>query len=251
MNRILLSRRQLAGRIAAVGSAAILPSFGLPLLAQVETAPDNLDPLTIALDDLIAANKILSNEGIIDAFGHVSCRHPLREGHFLMARTRIPALVEIADIMEFDRDGKPVDAKGRRPYVERFIHSSIYEARPDIRSVVHHHSVEVIPFSLSTIPLRAVSHVGGIIGEQVPVWDIADVVGGKSNLLVTNVEIGRSLARKLGNNNVLLMRGHGAASTGGSIRQAVIAAITINSQARLLRDAIALGGDVKVLSPGE
>ena len=124
----------------------------------------------VAIDDLIAANRILSNEGVIDAFGHVSCRHPERPTHFLMSRALAPALVNAHDLIEFDAEGAPLDAGERRPYVERFIHAGIYEARPDIGSVVHDHSVEIIPFGISSVPLRPVSHVGGLIGEAVPVW---------------------------------------------------------------------------------
>ena len=209
------------------------------------------DPLAIVLDDLVAANRILANEGVIDAFGHVSARHPLRAGHILMSRARAPALVEAGDLMEFDTDGKPIDGAGRKPYSERFIHLAIYEARPDLRAVVHDHSAEVIPFGISKTPLRAVSHVGGIVGGEVPVWDIAEAVGPKSNLLVTNLEVGRSLARKLGANTAVLLRGHGAAVAGTSLRRAVIAAVQLNAQARILQNAIALGGQVQALSPGE
>ena len=242
------ARRDFIRLLGAAGLAALTSDS---LFAQAPVESDTRDAVTVALDDLIAANRILANEGVIDAFGHVSCRHPLRPTHFLMSRARAPALVEAADIIEFDGAGVPVDAAGRRPYSERFIHAAILEARPDARAVVHDHSAEIIPFGLSKTPLQAVSHIGGIIGGPVPVWDIAEVVGPRSNLLVTNLEVGRSLAKKLADSTALLMRGHGAAIAGGSIRQATVAAITLNSQARILQNAIALGGEVKPLSPGE
>lgn len=245
MTNGLLTRRSFAALAGAAGAAALLPALAR---AQVE---DQRDALAVTLDDLVAANRILANEGVIDAFGHVSARHPLRPAHFLMARARAPALVEAADIMEFDGAGIPVDAAERRPYAERFIHCAIFEARPEVRAVVHDHSAEIIPFGLSNFPLRAVSHVGGIIGGPVPVWDIAEVVGPASNLLVTNLQVGRALARKMGSSTAVLMRGHGAAIAGGSIRQATVAAVMLNAQARMLQSAIALGGTVRSLSPGE
>ena len=245
------TRRGLLRGLGGMGLALILSDWAVPLQAQALTTPDDREPLVVALDDLVAANRILANEGVIDAFGHVSCRHPLRAGHFLMARARAPALVEAADLMEFDGDGKPVDAGGRRPYIERFIHAAIYAARPDVRSVVHDHSAEIIPFGLSSTPLRALSHVGGIIGGPVPVWDIATVVGPKSNLLISNMAIGASLARKLDSNPVVLLRGHGAVAVGRSIRQATIAAVNLNAQARIMQNTIALGGGVHALSPDE
>ena len=212
---------------------------------------DQREQTAVAVDDLLAANKILSNEGVIDAFGHVSCRHPERPAHFVMSRARAPALVTAEDLMEFDAAGTPIDPKGRHPYVERFIHAGIYEARPDIRSVVHDHSAEIIPFGVSSVPLRPVSHIGGLVGEVAPIWDVSDNFSSDSNLLVVNLEMGRDLARTLDDGNVVLMRGHGAVAAGPSIRVAVIAAIMLNRQAQLQRDAIALGGSVKYLSPGE
>lgn len=215
------------------------------------TPVDNRDPLTVVLQDLIAANRILANEGVIDAFGHVSARHPTRNGHFLMSRARAPALVEIEDLMQFAADGTPINPGNHHPYIERFIHAGVYAARPDVRAVVHDHSAEIIPFGVSTIPLRAISHVGGIIGSGVPVWDIADVTGTGSNMLVTNLAVGKNLAERLGTGNAVLMRGHGATVSGASIRQCTIAAIMLNAQARMLQNAIALGGGVRALAPGE
>lgn len=214
-------------------------------------ATDGRKPLAIAIDDLLAANRILSNEGVIDAFGHVSCRHPDRPDHFLMSRARAPALVVADDIMEFDAMGAPIDARERRPYVERYIHAAIYQARADVRSVVHDHSVEIIPYSVSTIPLRPVSHIGGLLGATVPVWDVQEKFGADTNLMVVNLEMGLDLAQRLGGGNAVLMRGHGAVASGASIRLATIAAIMLNHQARLQRDAIALGGGVTYLAPGE
>ena len=215
------------------------------------TPTDDRDPETVAIDDLLAANRILSHEGVIDAFGHVSCRHPTRPAHFMMSRARAPALVTAPDLMEFDAAGEPVDARGRHPYIERYIHAAIYEVRADVASVVHDHSGEIIPFGVSTVPLRPVSHIGGLIGETVPVWDVAEKFASDSNLLVVNLDMGRDLARRLGQGHAVLMRGHGAAAAGPSIRVAVIAAIMLNQQARLQREAIALGGGVTYLSPGE
>ena len=216
-----------------------------------DSTVDLRDSTAIAVNDLLAANRILSHEGVIDALGHVSCRHPERPAHFLMSRARAPALVIADDLLEFDGEGTPVDPQDRRPYVERFIHAAVYAARADISAVVHDHSAEIIPFGVSAVPLRPVSHVGGLIGAEVPVWDIAERFGNETNLMVVNLDMGRDLAARMGNGLVVLMRGHGAVAAGVSIRQAVIVAITLNQQARLLRDAIALGGGVRVLSDGE
>ena len=218
-------------------------------VAQSANVADR-DPLSIATADLLSANSILAHEGVIDALGHVSCRHPVRRDHFILSRARPPALVVAADLMEFDADGTPVDAAGRHPYLERYIHAAIYAARPDIQSVVHDHSAEILPFSVSSTALRPISHTAGLLGEAVPVWDIQDKFGAKTNLLVANMAIGADLSKRLGSGYALLMRGHGAVAAGVSVRVATFIAVTLNIQARLLREALALG-DVKYLSRDE
>ena len=159
----------------------------VPRLPPATRSSDKRSAMQRALDDLVAANRILTHEQVIDAFGHVSVRHPERTGHFLMSRARAPALVDASDIMAFDADGVAISPAGRHPYSERFIHAAIYAARPDVQSVIHHHSAETIPFGISGAPLGAVSHVGGIIGQRVRVWDIADTAGSGSNMLVTDM----------------------------------------------------------------
>ncbi len=205
---------------------------------------------TDAVDELVTANHILSCEGILDAFGHISCRHPDRPDRFLMSRARAPGLIERGDIMEFTLDGTPIDDGGRRPYIERFIHAAIYAKRADVRSVVHDHSRCVIPFTVSDTPLRPISNSGAPLGAAVPVWDIADKFGECTNLLVVNLEMGEDLAEKLGDRPMMLMRGHGAVVAAPSIRWATFLAIGLDAEARAVREAMQLG-NVKYLLPGE
>ena len=194
----------------------------MPTIVQVQ----DRDPLALIIEDLVAAGRILSNEGNIDAFGHISARHPSRADRFLMARARAPALVEAADIMEFDADGAPIDAQGRKPYLERFIHAALYQARPDVRAVIHNHSREVLPFSVSATLLHPMGHTGGVIGAEVPVWDIREHFGDATNMLVSSLAIGRDVAKRLGSGSTLLMRGHGAVVAAKTVRLAVFTAIT-------------------------
>ena len=245
-----MQRRDILLTLASVGFSSGLGCFVPAKAAERGTNVGNLDLVAIATADLLAANRILAREGVLDAMGHVSCRHPVRRDHFVLSRAKAPALVVAADLMEFDADGDPVDAAGRHPYLERYIHAAIYAARPDIRSVVHDHSLEVLPFSVSSTALRPVSHTAGLLGEAVPVWDIRDRFGADTNMLVGKIAIGRDLAERLGNGYALLMRGHGAVAAGVSIRLATFIAVTLNTQARLLREALALG-DVKYLSKDE
>ena len=133
-------------------------------------------PVDVAIiDDLVAANRILAQNGVLDAWGHVSIRHPANPDRYLLSRARAPALVSAEDIMEFDLDSNPVDQRGRRVFLERFIHGQAYRARPDVNAVVHSHSPTMIPFSVTGEPLKAISHIASFLVEEVPVWEIRDV----------------------------------------------------------------------------
>ena len=210
----------------------------------------NSDPgLANVLNDLVAANRILAHEGVVDGFGHVSIRHPTTPDHYLMSRSRSPELATAEDMMEFALEGAVVGDDDRKPYAERHIHGAILEARPDVNSVVHNHSHAVIPFAVTDVPLRPLMHVTGVIGENAPVWDIADRFG-ETNLLVTDMAQGRDLAAALGASRVVLMRGHGCAVAGGNIREAVLTAIYTQVNAMIQLQAMTLG-EVKFLSPGE
>lgn len=202
-----------------------------------------------AIRDVVIGNRILANEGVVDAYGHVSIRHPKNPERYLLARSRSPELVEPDDIMEFTLEGTPVGDDKRPPYLERFIHGAIYELRPDVQAVVHAHAEEVLPFTITTTPLRPVVHMASFMGHRVPVWDIRDRFG-DTNLLVVNMEQGRDLAKCLGGDRVALMRGHGFAAAGRSLQEAIRISVYLPRNARILLDALRLG-DVKGLSPGE
>jgi ribulose-5-phosphate 4-epimerase/fuculose-1-phosphate aldolase len=207
--------------------------------------------LSSLICDLVVANRILARENVVDAYGHVSVRHPDDSRRFLLATSIAPELVEEADIVEFGLDGAPLRDDGRPLYHERFIHAGIYEARSDVQAVVHAHAEDVLPFSISPTPLRPVIHSGSFMGAHVPVWDIADRFGPDTNLLVTNIVQARDLARCLGENNVVLMRGHGFSAAAASLIEVVRMSVYVPRNARVLMNALRLGGDVKRLHDGE
>lgn len=209
-----------------------------------------MSDLDEALRNLVIGNRILAHENVVDAYGHISVRHPAKPEHFLLSRSLSPALVQGADIMEFTLDGKVVGDDPRPPYLERFIHGSIYESRPDVHAVVHSHAEETLPFGITGVRLQPVIHVASVIGADVPVWDIADAFGDETSLLVTNVDHGRDLARCLGGNQVALMRGHGFAAVGATIMDAVRVSVYLPVNARVLAGAMRMGA-FKPLSPGE
>lgn len=235
-------------RLAAVVAAALLAGLAEPS-AQTPSSPvAGVD--AALLEDMVIGSRVLADFGVLDGFGHVSARHPTNPNHFLMARSLAPALVTADDIMEFDLDGNAVDARGRTVFLERFIHSEIYRARPDVMSVVHTHSPGVIPFTVTKVPLRAMFHSPSFLAAGAPVWDIRKDFG-ETNMLVSDPALGKSLAQTLGDKSVVLMRGHGDVTVAPSVRMAVFRAYYTDVNAKLQSQAIALGGEVNYLTPGE
>lgn len=191
--------------------------------------------------DLVVANRILFMEGVVDAFGHVSARHDRNSERFLLARSIAPGTVTPADLMEFDLEGKPVDPRGRKIYLERFIHSEIYRARADVQAVVHSHSPSVIPYGVTGTQLRPVFHMSGFLGSTTPIFEIRDEGGPATDMLVRDGKLGAALARSLGAATYALMRGHGSVAVGASIKQVVYRAIYAEVNARLQSEAMRLG----------
>ncbi len=201
--------------------------------------------------DLVIANRVLVRHGIIDAFGHVSARSNTDPEHFLLARNIAPALVEAEDVMTFALDGTPLGADAREPYLERFIHSSIYRARPDVGSVVHSHAASLIPFGVvRSVGLRPVFHMSSFLRAAVPVFEIRDAAGPDNDMLVRDEALGDALAHVLGNEPAVLMRGHGATVVGGDVREAVFRAVYTAQNAALQAEAMRLG-EVTFLSDME
>jgi len=202
------------------------------------------------IEDLVAANHILADQGVVDGYGHVSTRHDKDPNRYLLARSVAPELVTSRDILEFDLDSDPVDAGGRKLYLERYIHGEIYKVRPDVNSVVHHHSPAVIPFGVTKVPMRPVFHMAAFVGAGVPVFEIREA-GGVTDMLVRTPQLGAALARTLGDKPAALMRGHGAVVVGSSVQEAVARSVYLQVNARLQAQAIALGGEITYLDAGE
>jgi len=203
-----------------------------------------------AIEDLVAANRILADQGVLDGYGHVTIRHPHAPDRYFLSRSKAPAIITAADIMEYDLDSNPVDQAGRLMYIERFIHGEIYKARPDVNAIVHSHSPTVIPFSVTTVKLRPICHMSAFLKEEVPNFEIRDC-DGMTDLLIRNAKHGGGLAKALGASNVALMRGHGNVCVGSNIMMAVYRAVYTEVNARLQAQAIALGGPIEFLAPEE
>ena len=204
------------------------------------------------IEVLVAANRILSDQGVVDAFGHVSARREEDATRFLLARSMAPGLVTADDILEFDLDGNALDPRGRTLYVERFIHSEIYKADPEIKAIVHSHSPSIIPFGVTNVPLRPIYHMSSFLGAGVPIFEIREAGGLATDMLIRNPELGAALARSVGKSAVVLMRGHGDVVVGASIQQVVFRAIYTEVNAKLEAEALRLGqGEVNFLNTEE
>jgi ribulose-5-phosphate 4-epimerase/fuculose-1-phosphate aldolase len=232
------------GFLATAASAAALPAWG-------QTPPASAGPANATLvEDLVAANRILYDQGVVDGFGHVSVRHDKNPDRYLLSRSMAPALVTQDDILEYDLDSVPVDARGRTSYLERFIHGELYKARPEVIAIVHSHSPAVIPFADTAVPLRPMNHIAGFLGAGAPVFEIRDTAGSATDMLIRTPALGHALAIKMADHSVILMRGHGSVAAAQSIRHVVFRAVYTEVNARMQAEAIRLGGPT-FLSPEE
>jgi ribulose-5-phosphate 4-epimerase/fuculose-1-phosphate aldolase len=242
----MISRR----RVLEVGSLALATLALDARSARGQAASAGpADPRLV--EDLVAANRILVDQGVLDGYGHVSVRHPADPARYLMSRSLAPELVTAGDILEYDLDSNIIDARGRTTFLERFIHGEIYKARPDVKAVVHSHSPSVIPFGVSGVPLRPLYHMSAFLSGGVPVFDIRAATGGMTDMLVRTPQIGAALALTLGARPVALMRGHGAVAVGPSLPHVVYRSVYTEMNARLQAQAMALGGSITFLDPEE
>jgi ribulose-5-phosphate 4-epimerase/fuculose-1-phosphate aldolase len=236
-------------RVAAIALlfVTIVPSLERQSLPAPQHSPSSQESALI--EDLVYANRILYDQGVLDGFGHVSVRDDKNPQHFLLARSMAPGLVTTKDILEYDADGAPIDTAGRAGYLERFIHAAIYRARPDVKAVVHSHSPSLIAFSVTGTSLRPVYHLSSFLGSGTPIFDIRDAAG-MTDMLIRDNHLGDALAKVLGDRAVALMRGHGSVVVGNSVQQAVYRLIYTEIDARLQMDAARLGS-ITYLSPEE
>jgi len=239
------------GAIGLVLLIALLSWGGSMARSQPAPAVDS-DEQRIA--DLVVAAHICANEGVMDSFGHLSVRSASNPDRFFMSRALAPAQITLADIMEFDiMSGNPVDPQGRRANGERFIHSEIYKARPDVQGVIHSHSPAVLPFGIAGVPLKPVIAQAGFLPLDTPFFEIRDAWGAaeERGMLVRDPKLGAALAQALGTAPVVVMRGHGHCVVADSIRRATVRAVFTDMNARTLRSALQLGKDIRTLDEKE
>ncbi len=201
------------------------------------------------IEDLIIANRILADQQVLDAYGDISIRHPRNPQRFLMGRVLPPSLVTENDIVEYDLAANIFGARpGFDHCLERFLHSEIYRMRPEVNAVVHSHSPAVIPFANTNVPLRPMFHLTAFLAPDVPVFEIRQAAKAKTNLLIADVQLGRSVAETLGHNAVALLRGHGAVIVASSLPLAVFRAVYTDINARMQMHAMATGDPITFLN---
>jgi len=226
---------------------AIVTLIGLYASAGAQQAPASAGPADPKLiEDLVAANRILADQGLLDGWGHVSVRHNKDPNRYLMSRGVSAGLVTAQDIIEFDLDSQPVDTHGlpmSALFTERYIHGEIYKRRPDVIAVVHTHAPSLIPFGVTNVPLRPMYHRSAFIGFGVPVFEIRERAG-MTDMLIRNAILGRNLAEALGDHPAILMRGHGAAITGPSLPRVVGRTIFLALNATLQADAMRMNAPI-------
>jgi HCOMODA/2-hydroxy-3-carboxy-muconic semialdehyde decarboxylase len=235
--------------ICAVFCSAIVLLAAGPVPQANAPTPTPLANDPKLIEDLVYANRILFAQGVLDGFGHVSVRSDKDPRHFLMSRSMAPALVTSNDIMEYDRNGEPVDARGRNSYVERYIHAAIYRARPDVKAAVHSHSPDIIPYSVTGTTLLPLYHMSAFLRLGTPIFDTQKEFG-DTDMLIRDNKLGDGLAKALGNSGVALIRGHGFVAVGESTPIVVYRAIYVQINARVQADAMKLG-TIKPLTPSE
>jgi len=231
--------------LLAVSSATLAQS---PQTAQPAPTPEQ--SRAKAVDDLVTANRILADQGVLDGYGHVSIRVPGDPKHFLLARSVAPELVTPSDILEHDLDGNANAPAGTALFGERFIHAAVYAARPDVQAVVHSHAPSLIPFGVTGVALRPLYHMSAFLGDGVPIFDIRSA-GGETDMLVKTLPLGQSLAKTLGMHNALLMRGHGAVVVAPDMPRAVFRSVYAEQNARLQAQAMQLSSKVTYLDAEE
>jgi HCOMODA/2-hydroxy-3-carboxy-muconic semialdehyde decarboxylase len=202
------------------------------------------------LEDLAAASRILADQGVFDAAGHVSMRHPGHPQRFLMSRSLAPQMITADDIMEFDIDSNPIDARGRNAFIERYLHGEIFRARPDVMAIAHSHSPSTIAFGLSNVPMRAMYHNAAFLAVGVPVFDIREKFGA-TDIVISSPEKGAALAQVMADKPVALLRAHGMVATGPTLPVAVFRAVFTVTSANIQHQVLALGGPVAALDAEE
>jgi len=218
---------------------------------SLKTAPDSDAPSAAQIAELVLANHILASEGVIDAYGHVSVRSEKNPSHFLLARHLPAGVVTADDIIEYDLDTKPVHDTTATGYSERFIHGEIYKVRPDVKAVVHLHTPDLIPFTVTSVPLRPIIHMAGFLPAVTPNFEIRKTAGMTDMLIRTNA-LGHALAETLGDKPVALMRGHGAVVVADSLHVVAGRSYYLGVNARIQAQAIQLGaGNVTYMDPEE
>ncbi|MEY8337673.1 class II aldolase/adducin family protein [Lachnospiraceae bacterium 62-35] len=191
-----------------------------------------------AVEQCVIVNRLLSNEGILDAYGHVSVRNPENPETFFQSRRMVPEMVTRKDIMEFDMDGNVISNQQFQHYREILMHAEIYKARPDVNAICHNHARELIPFSSTGIPLRPLSQPAGMFYKGVPTFNHPEITSG---LVTDKKETCAGLAQVLGEHRAAFIGVHGVVVVGENAINLITCSIALRDNAIAQLQAMQLG----------
>ena len=192
-------------------------------------------------NDIMLASAVLYDKGVLDAFGHVSCRNAADPNSFLMSYSKAPGRIRAEDVLVHNLEGDILTKTDKRPFLERFIHSEIYKLRPDVNAIIHSHAPSVVPFTVVEGSLRPVCHMCGFLQGSEQPYEIRNSVGDASDMLIRNAQLGKDLAEHLSDLSVVLMRGHGFTVATDTLAKAVFMAVYTEVGARIQLSSIQLG----------
>lgn len=185
--------------------------------------------------DLYVACQIMAREDLVQAFGHFSARIPGTDQVLISPMMGLHAMAP-GDIVTVDLDGNQVAGDAQAP-METHLHLALYRRRKDVLAVARTHSTMAITFGSLGIPVRPVHNFGCVFPNGVPVFNRL-----LPNLnLVTTPKYGDAVARALGKENAILLRGNGTAVVGRSVAEACVRALLLEEAAALQYRCLAVG----------
>ena len=188
-------------------------------------------PIAQMKKDIISACRILSNEKLVQGFGHVSARIA-NSARFIMTPRISLALVTERDLLTMNLQGEVVEGSQPAPS-ETWLHAALMKAKPEVHAITRIHARVANMFSVTDRKLEPVHNHGSFFANGVPVFQRPD--------LITTPELGAAVAETLGHKPAVLLRGNGQVTVGRTIPEAVMMAIYLEEAAEILYGALQIG----------
>ncbi|HMF49258.1 MAG TPA: class II aldolase/adducin family protein [Candidatus Saccharimonadales bacterium] len=190
-----------------------------------------MDPLKQLKQDIVSACRILSQQKLVEGFGHVSARIAGTD-HFLITPRIGLALVKKTELLTMNLAGAVIDGAQPAPF-EAWLHAAIMKAKPRVNAIARIHARGANIFSVSDRKLEPVHNHGSFFAGGVPVFSKPD--------LISNETLGTEVGDALGDQPAILLRGNGQVTVGRTIPEAVMMAIYLEEAAQILYGALQIG----------